>query len=88
MNVVLSFFKFGEFTMIVCPKCRSDKFYYKMRVWEFHVVDNIDDGKVELLDLYDSYIDLSMNPFFQCDDCGTEFSTEEINQVVNLNKEN
>lgn len=88
MNVVLSFFKFGEFTMIVCPKCRSDKFYYKMRVWEFHVVDNIDDGKVELLDLHDSYIDLSMNPFFQCDDCGTEFSTEEINQVVNLNKEN
>lgn len=64
MNVVLSFFKFGEFTMIVCPKCGSDKFYYKMRVWEFHVVDNIDDGKVELLDLHDSYIDLSMNPFF------------------------
>lgn len=74
--------------MLTCPKCRSKRFYYVTRNYDYSFVDHVENNYVELIGVQDSEPDEEYESKFWCEDCGTAFSTEEINQVVNLNKEN
>ena len=68
--------------MIVCPKCRSNRFFYVTRNYDYSSVDHVENGHVELLGVQDSEPDEYYENKFWCEDCGAEFSVKELSAIV------
>lgn len=76
--------------MIVCPKCGSTRFFYVSRVYEYHYIDRVEYGYVELAELQDSVPDESYETKLWCEDCCDEFDVAEIETILdktNVDKE-
>ena len=59
-----------------CPKCGSKELRYVQRCLEYHIINRIYDGGVDLGGLDDSYEDDNYSPRIVCLDCDTEFNTK------------
>jgi len=68
-----------------CPNCDSSSFYYVQRVYEYHRLDNVTDGCVELIHLEDAAIDEGYVPHIRCEHCGMTYDLDLV--VINLAEE-
>jgi len=59
-----------------CPKCDSSQFYYVQRVYEYHWIDRIEDGSIELSCLDDAAVDSGYMPHLRCEDCGIVYDLD------------
>jgi len=56
-----------------CPSCDSSRFFYVQRVYEYHAIDSVSDGNIDLSHLDDAAFDEGYTPHLYCDYCGKTF---------------
>ncbi len=71
--------------MIHCPICNSDEIYYCQTVEEYHSVENIEKGNIELFELDDSFVIGEIPAKFICLGCDRQFSVEEFTKLHSIN---
>ena len=62
--------------MVKCPKCNSEEFLFVQRVYEYHTIDSIDNGNIDLLGLDDTVIDSKFTSYLYCFSCERVFNLQ------------
>jgi len=63
--------------MITCPKCGSEKFFYRQECAEYSYIEEIhEEGWCELGEVVDTYHH-DDQVTLQCDECGVELTIDE-----------
>jgi len=70
-----------------CPKCDSSQFYYVQRVYEYHWIDKVEDGNIELSCLDDTAVDSDYMPHLRCEACGRAFNLDMEEIKLDENEE-
>jgi len=71
-----------EKTMSVrCPKCKSERFYYKQTVVEYHTIDKITESGVELMELSETY-PVAETTELVCDACDWSGGVAEYRRLM------
>ena len=63
-----------------CPKCDSSNIHYVQRVYEYHTIEYIQDGEVNLMNLDDVAVDETYSPYVQCEGCEATFDLD-MNEI-------